>query len=231
MHGAAHMPDAHRRLATSVLATAVLLTGCDALFVELGRGQIAQVLVERTFPTGLAPYEDCPSLMLEYGGTGAAGGAITIAPLSRGCLLNVRLDGAILLTQSTMRLWSEQLAGYDMSALISIDVIIDEILVDGGRSFPLGADEVQSMSIALDDRVMLDQDDVLIPRGEEDELRIPVPQSLVDSFITALDEQVAFTSKLEVRIVLRDGVPIPRVLHVRAMLQPVLLVDGWNATF
>lgn len=226
------MTEALRHPAALVLASLLLVTGCDGVLVELGRGQIGQVLVERTFPTGFSSYgDDCPDLELEYGGTGASGGAITIAPLSKACLLNVRMDDAVLLSQATMELWSEQLAAYDMSALISIDIIIDEIELDGGRTIPLGADQVQSVSIALDDRVMLDQDDIHMVEDGTDELRVPVPQSLVDNFIQALEEKEAFTSRLEVRLVLRNGVRIPRILHVRALLQPVLLVDGWNATF
>lgn len=210
----------------------LLLAGCDGILVELGRGQIAQVLVERTFPTGLSPYEGCPDVHLEYGGSGASGGEIRVAPLSEACLLNVRMDDAVLLSDATMTLWSEQLAAYDMGALISIDVIIDEIVVDGGRTVPLGIEDVQSVSIALDDRVMIDADDILVTREEGDEeIRVPIPQSLVDRFIASLDAQEAFTAKLEVRLVLRDDVEIPRILHVRALLQPVLLVDGLAATF
>lgn len=215
-----------------IAAWLVLAAGCDGVLVELGRGQIAQVVVERTFPTGFGPYDGCPDVRLELGGGGASSGEITIAPLSHACLMNVRMEDAVLLTQSTMELWSEQLAAYDMQALISIDVVVDDIVVDGGRRVPLGPEEVRSISIALDDRVMLDLDDIEAIESEaEDEIRIPVPQTLVDRFVVALKERQAFTARLELRLVLRDDVEIPRVVHVRALLQPILLVDGWDATF
>lgn len=229
---AVRMSSMRRCHALGIAVWLVLVTGCDAVLVELGRGQIAPVVVERTFPTGFGPYEGCPDVRLEYGGDGASSGAITIAPLSRACLMNVRMEDAVLLSQSTMELWHEQLKAYDMQALVSIDVVVDDVVVDGGRHVPLGPEEVRAISIALDDRVMLDLDDIeAIERDEADEIRIPVPQTLVERFVVALTERKAFTSRLELRLLLRDEVPIPRLLHVRALLQPILLVDGWNATF
>lgn len=224
------MTEARCRCAIVALVTsAIALTGCDMMLVELGRGQISQVLVDRTFPTGLRPYDGCPSIDLPYG-TGPTGGRLVVAPLSEGCLLAVHMNEAVLLNAGTMSLWADALAGYDMSALIAIDVIIDQFSIDGGRALPLGLDRVQALSIALDERVLVKRKD-LENVGEEEETRIPIPQSLVDSFEQALDERRAFTGALDIRLVLKPDVQIPRILHVRTLLQPVLLIDGWNAAF
>jgi hypothetical protein len=214
------------RSAALVALSLTLAAGCsDAFLVELGRGQIGQVVVDRTFPTGRRPYEGCPSIRLASEGTGE----IVVAPLSKGCLLAVHIDDAILLNAATMSAWNDALAAYDMSALIAIDVIVDELVLDGGRLVTLDGDAVHSVSIALDDRVLLDQDE--IASLDTNELRLAIPDTLVDRFVTALDERRAFTGSIDVRVVLRPGVEIPRLLHLRTMLQPVLLVDGWSATF
>ncbi len=224
------MTEARCRCAIVALVTsAMVLSGCDDwLLVELGRGQIGQVTVDRTFPTGLYAYEGCPSIDQRYT-SGAGGGRIVVAPLSEGCLLAVHIENAELLSAGTMALWAEALKSYDMSALISIDVGIDEFVLDGGRMHPLGTERVRALSVALDERVLVEEKDLV--NLHEDEVRVPIPQELVDRFEQALDERVAFTGTLDIRLVLRSSVPIPRFLHVRTLLQPYLLVDGWNATF
>lgn len=226
------MIEARCRSALLVLVTTTLaLTGCDnMIFVELGRGQIGQVTVDRTFPTGLHPYEGCPSIDESYRST-TGGGRIVVAPLSEGCLLAVHIENAELLSKGTMSLWADALVSYDMSALIAIDVAIDQFVLDAGRTSPLGHAQLRSLSVALDERVLVDEKDLAKIGEGEDELRIAIPQELVDRFERALDERVAFTGTLDIRIVLRRGVAIPRFLHIRTLLQPFLLVDGWKAKF
>lgn len=217
-----------RRSAVLAALSLTLAAGCsDAFLVELGRGQIGQVVVDRTFPTGHRPYEGCPEMRLVF--EGSANGEVVIAPLSHGCLLSVHVEDAILLNSATMSAWSDALVAYDMSALVAIDVIIDELILDGGRHEPLEDGAIQAVSIALDERVLVDHRD--LAAIDTDELRVPIPNTLVDRFVTALDEKKAFTGTIDVRIVLRPGVAIPRLLHLRTLLQPVLLVDGWSATF
>jgi hypothetical protein len=219
-----------RCAATLAALTLTLTAGCsDAFLVELGRGQIGQVVVDRTFPTGFRPYEGCPSVRIGTDGSSGPRGEIVVAPLSKGCLLALHMEDAVLLNDATMAAWSDALVSYDMNALIAIDIIVDELVLDGGRSVDLGADEVHSVSIALDDRVLLDLEE--IQSLDTNEVRLGIPDTLVDRFVTSLDERRAFTGTIDVRVVLRPGVQIPRILHLRTMLQPVLLVDGWGATF
>lgn len=218
------------RRAALVLLVSVLGPGCSDLFlVELGRDQIGKVRVDRSFPTGLRGYDGCPSLHLVFGKEGSTSGDVVVAPLSAGCLLSVRMEEAELLNAPTMRAWAEALKSYDMSALIAIDIIVDELSLDAGRRSPFGDGDVRSLSIALEDRVLVDQDD-LATLGTS-ELRMTIPQRLVDRFLEALENGHAFTGTLDLRLVLREGVEIPPVLHLRTLLQPVLLVDGWKATF
>ena len=219
-----------RRSATLAALSLTLAAGCsDVFLVELGRGQIGQVVVDRTFPTGLHPYDGCPSIRAATDPSRGARTEVVVAPLSHGCLLALRMEDAVLLNDATMAAWSDALASYDMSALIAIDVIVDELVLDGGRSVDFGPSELHSVSIALDDRVLLDKEE--IESLDTDEIRLAIPATLVDRFITALDEKRAFTGTIDVRVVLRPGIEIPRILHLRTMLQPVLLVDGWGATF
>lgn len=220
------------RCSALLAALSILITaGCSDLFlVELGRGQIGQVLVDRTFPTGHRPYEGCPEVRLAFESDGGGPhGNVVIAPLSHGCLLSVRVEDAILLNAATMSAWSDALASYDMRALVAIDVIIDELRLLGEARQPLDVRTLAAVSIALDDRILVDHRD-LAHFGKE-ELRVSIPQSLIDRFIEALDEKKAFTGTIDVRLVLRPEVAIPRALRVRTLLQPVLLVDGWRATF
>jgi hypothetical protein len=83
--------------------------------------------------------------------------------------------------------------------------------------------------------VLFDEGDLASMDNEETDdakkLRLTIPHSLVDRFVQALHEGRAFTGTLDVRLVLRRDVAVPRVVHVRTLLQPVLLVDGWDATF
>lgn len=220
----------HVRCAALALLVSVFGPGCSDLFlVELGRDQVGQVRVDRTFPTGLHELDGCPPLHLAFGKEGSASGDVVVAPLSAGCLLSVRLEEAELLNAPTMRAWAEALKGYDMSALIAIDIIVDELSLDAGHRSPLGERDVYSLSIALEDRVLVDQDDLAMLGT--DELRMTIPQRLVDGFLEALENGHAFTGTLDLRMVLREGVDIPPVLRLRTLLQPVLLVDGWKATF
>lgn len=219
------------RSAAALAAFSLMLTtGCsDAFLVELGRGQIGQVVVDRTFPTGLRPYEGCPEIHLSSEGSSGPRGEIVVAPLSHGCLLSVHMEDAVLLNSATMSAWHDALVSYDMNALVAIDVIIDELVLDGGRLVPLAPDAMRSVTIALDERVLVDRDD--LATIDTKELRVTIPEPLVDRFVTALDERRAFTGTIDVRMVLRPGIEIPRLLHLRTLLQPVLLVDGWSATF
>lgn len=219
-----------RRTVTLAALSLTLAAGCsDAFLVELGRGQIGQVVVDRTFPTGYRPYEGCPSIRLASDPERGPRSEVVVAPLSHGCLLALHMEETVLLNDATMAAWSDALVSYDMSALVAIDVIVDELVLDGGRFVDLGPSEVHSLSIALDDRVLIDQEE--IESLDTDEIRLGIPDTLVDRFITSLDEKRAFTGTLDVRLVLRPDVEIPPVLHLRTMLQPVLLVDGWGATF
>ncbi len=177
------MTEARRRYVLIALAASALtLTGCQDLFmVELGRKNIAAVVVNRAFPTGLSDPTGCPAVDRTYH-TSGGDARIVVAQLTEGCLLAVHLDEAELLNEGTMKLWAKALKGYDLSALISIDIIIDQFRLDAGREHPFGADQVQALSIALDKRVLVQREDLARIESGENDVRIPIPQELVESF-------------------------------------------------
>lgn len=213
----------------SLLAMSVLLFGCEPMVIEIGSDHIAPVVVERLLYTGLEPEDGCPAFQIPYVTLDRREGEATIAPHSSGCLLAFREMDVVLMPAETMAHWSAQLAGYDMGALMGADLVVNELVIFDGVSTPIPLDELEEVSFHFDGRVLFTREDM--QKLESEELRVTVPQELVDRFLMALDAQSALTAELEMRIVLREGRAVPGLLLVRTELQPVLRINAWDAIF
>ncbi len=212
----------------SLLVSFALLVGCD-LVIEVGADHIAPVVVERVMYTGLEPGDGCPSLQLPYRTLDDRSGEATIAPLTSGCLLAFREEDVLLMPAEVMEHWSAQLSGYDMSSLIGVELVVNQLEIRDGVRDPMPVEDFDVVSLHLDGQVLFTRQDMA--RLGREELRVRVPQELVDRFLRALERGEALTAEMEVRIVFRDGRPVPGIILVHTELQPVLMVDAWRAIF
>lgn len=211
------------------LLVPVLLVGCDPWVVEVGRGQVTPVVVERIMVTGLTPEDGCPSARVRYRTFDDRYGDATVAPLSQGCLLAFREDDVELMPADVIGVWREQLRGVDLTALLAVELIVDslEIFDDSRQLIPL--EDLDSVSLHLDGQVLFTREDMA--SMNESELRVPVPEELIERFLLALESGDALTAEMEIRMVFGEGVPIPNLMRVRAELQPILKVDAWKVLF
>lgn len=210
----------------SLLALGMHLSGC---VVEIGPGHVEPVLFERVMYTGLEPEDGCPTVHVPYLTLDRRNGEANVEPVPGGCLLGFREDDVELVAAPVMREWREQLGGTDLSALLGADLVVNELRFTNGVRTPIDAADLAEVAVLLDQTLLFTREE-LAQLGTR-ELRIPVPEDLLERFLDALERGEAVTAELKVHLVFRDGYAVPTLLVVRAELQPILKVDALKVLF
>jgi hypothetical protein len=223
----------------SLVLAALLAAGCDPLVVEFGEGNIAPVVIERVMFTGLEPEDGCPSISVPYITFDGRDGDASVEPSGAGCALSFREEAVPLVPADVMERLGAELAGFDRSALLGADLVVNELRLFDGVREPIALAQLEAMTLSLDGEPVFTADELADAvaaeaRGETSTAsgtRIPVPQEMLDRFLEALDGGEPFSAELAVELVFREGVTVPTLMLARAELQPVLRVDAWKVVF
>lgn len=205
----------------AMLPLALLLgTGCtDLVTIDVGRDRIAPIVFERQLSVGGGPAFGCPTLEREFSPEGARSGFAAMAPVTEGCTARVVLEGAEIADRNEIITIAETLDGFDTTALVGIDVVVDELTLTGD-GVALGSDSLTEVELLLDGTTVLHGPDPASVLGS----RAAVPETVVDAMLEAVADRAPLLVDVEMRATFEDAF-VPEGLHVRTVLQPILRVD------
>lgn len=192
-----------------IVAALLLGTACtDLVTVDVGAPNLEPVVVERDLPAG--PVDAACA---------AARGAVEGTVVGRdvdvpdgACLVVLRSPNEVLVERAFLEANADELARFDPSALVGIDVEILEL--------ELGIDPL-GVRLSIDGRPLV--------TDLEERQRVALPQSLVARFREALVEPADVRADLELRVVIADPGDVPETVRMRLVFQPILRVDAVRA--
>ena len=208
----------------SIALAAFLAVGCtDLVTTDIGRGEIAAIEIDRRFSLDQArPRDLCPTLTRELPPGDARAASASLAPVEIGCELTLRVEDAVLVSAASMEQHGDAVGDRDTTAIVGIDVEVDELLVEDGAGVRLGQDEVGHIVLELEGTEVVR---MAGPTGQEAPIRGSLPQSLVDDFVAGLESGAEVRGDVEVRAIFTDASHIPDESRIYARLQPILRVD------
>lgn len=225
----------HQRLVRVAPAAALLLslsaTGCaDFALVEVGAEYVDPFELERSYLLSPDALSECPRgrVSLEPGDD-ADSATVDFTPVAGACIVDVRVTGALLLSEGAVDDYATQLEGRgNVGALRGVDVEVRTLSVEDGEGEPIDL-TIHSLDVAVEgERVLGDLEVQAMHDGEVP--RVTLPQPLVGRFVVALQERHELRTDLRLRMVLRNpDRNIPNQLSLYAELQPIALVDLFSA--
>lgn len=215
----------------AALASALVLTGCaNLILVELGEGSVKPFRFERTFSLSERARTECPFGSAESFPSDADRALVSFAPMDDGCMVDVRLEGARLLTRERVVDRAERLSRRgDIGAVRALDLVLTTLVLEDQDGEPLRLEHVRSLVITVDGAVVWRERDVPA-MAESGTARATMPDTFVDRFKRALMEHEELRADLGLRLLIDDPRRlVPAELRVDTVLQPVVLVDGLDA--
>lgn len=214
------------RMGAALLALG-FLSGCtDLVTIDIGRGRIAPIEVNRELDVGGGTLLGCPKIERSFAAEGAASASASLTPVTTGCRARLRLEDALLVNRANIERIGGMLAGFDRTALVGIDVEVDELALDGDGE-RLESDSTHELSVLLDEQIVLSAIEPESVPGRREAL----PESVVDAFFRAVDAEEALRVDLELQLTFREGARLPDTLRLHMLLQPILRVDVIRAAF
>lgn len=214
----------------AVAIAGLLGVGCaDAFLVEVGEGHIAPIVLERAWLLAPMPVASCPSGRFEVPDP-IEPAEVDVRPVGDECSVDFRVPRMTLLRRELVAKRAEEIeAQGDIDSLRGLDLVVEDLLLTELSGEPFDLSAVESLAISIDGQTVLEREGLERIRAGE-RARISLSQAFVERFIAVLEERRELSIELGIRMVVRPRErALPPTLRLRAVLQPVLLVDALAA--
>ncbi len=213
-----------RFLAAYSILGCTFLFGCDDLVtIDVESEKIEPITVDLSLDLGDQPVALCPELVVPLQIANATAASATLTPVELGCRLDIRIDDAMLVSRETLMSQAQVLEDVDTTALVGIDVVLEEVVVEDGTtntSFPPGT--IQEIGLGIEDQVVLRTTELGV---QSTTVRGPLPRSLVDEFLVAIEKGTELRGDVELSLSFATASTVPPTVHIVVVLQPILRVD------
>lgn len=206
--------------------------------MEIGEGQVEPLEVHRTWYLAPAPVAVCPRGSFELPGA-VEKTMVDVAPVGEegagaegegGCRFHLDVQDMLLMSRREIDERAAELEGRgDIDSLRGLDLVVEEFRLTDRRGAPFDLSAADSVTVLVDGQVFLDRLELeRIQAGEQ--VQVTLSQEFVDRFVRVLKHRADLRIDLTVRLVTHlSKQPLPPTLRLRAVLQPVLLVDALAA--
>jgi hypothetical protein len=212
------------------LAVGLLLFagGCNALekltTIELDEGEIPAVTFEHDYQLDLLPLAGCPVGRFEVPDGAGGTSVVTVERASPECLLVIVDDDTVIFSEEELRAHSNALDERAIESIERASVIVQELVLTGDAPLAVPGD-VAGVELAFAGEFLFTREDLanLGTGAVEKEL----PPEIEDLLLNAVETESALVADTELRLAIPEEAvaDLPARLHVRLVLQPVVVVN------
>ncbi|MFK7986057.1 MAG: hypothetical protein AB8I08_08495 [Sandaracinaceae bacterium] len=214
-----------RSLLIALVGLIPCLSACQVV-VTAGRGMVDPLVIEHRIELGDVPPMGCMPWEEVVETDRAETALVTIAPLDADCQITVDVERAELIDVAQAEELREQLAEYDMAAVVGIEIVVDMLRIvddESGRDLELSG--LGDMVLTVDGTRVYDRSVLQSPYEE----RVAVPDATQARLLDAIVTGRPLYAEVELVVTGPIDRELPRALRLQAQLQPVVHIDATQA--